>query len=769
MKKYTARKISATDIAGIIKDLFEDDSNGRPDVQHHLSDFVLRPRALQAAYAQKLAEAWTVTPPKGLPQVSIQSAECGTGKTLGYAIVAALYSAITGQRIAVYTNTLALQSQILRPGGDMAIAIAVAKKITGKAPRAARIIGRNNFASAKSAAALLALYHCKPGNLDTIAQLQSIHDRIVQASDANRDGYHWSDSLITAILADEPLPPGVCKDDFQPSARENLDAYTLHQEEAQSADIVIMTHARLALDLLHVKAADIDAFKEAFPFAGIVVDEADLLAQQARSIIRRDVSFFSVWLSVRDTPFENRVRKAIMAIDKLLAEARDGGKLHEHEGGGGVVLNDERNDPNICSLLLDHVANLAKHLRLAAKQDNIPHSEKSALTYFADDLQDFIKPENGSPKGITFSEVRSYPTLSVGYCGTGWLFKKLFRVGGKIKHVFFTSATLRNFYPLDLEPAKMFRTFAQEVGIKHAEISEPSTGPVRDSMFQCVIDYDAHCQHLEHERFGILQLYSLVGGRRKHLTQDDPEHPHRWRLTEAHALTVLDVVAARHALNQRVLVVTQSKRDCARLGQELAQKQRFSTMRADVILDAPGADFKQQRQAYAENPRAIWISWRTGQGIDLPGLVNNLVIPRLPYGPPPNPMDVALLANWYATNLPPSNKNSPLQAAKNTLFAQAQHRALKKFSQILGRGIRKHDDYCKVFVLDTRFPRPKRIESSIKPSIRRARGDADRFKSTPSRTGALYLTAIPERFAVDFHRTGGAVILHDEAFKTIEG
>lgn len=769
MKKATDPKLSINDIPSIVSDLFKDDNNGRPDVKNHLTDFVLRPRALQAMYAQKLAEAWSVNPPKNVVQASIQSAECGTGKTLGYAVVAALYSAISGQRVAIYTNTLALQSQILRPGGDMATAISIAKKITGRTPRAARLIGRNNFASAKSAAALIALYQSKAANPEIIAKLQAIHDRIIEASDSQRTDYHWSDTLITPILADESLPPGLCKDDFQPSARENLDAYLQHQEEAQGADIVVMTHARLALDLLHVKASDLDAFKESFPFAGVVVDEADLLAQQARSIIRRDVSLFSVWLSVRDTPFEDRVKKMIVSIDKLLLSARTSGLLNEHEGGGGVVLNDEHNDPETCSQLIDHVDTLSKYLRSAAKQDSIAQSEKNALIHFADDLHDFINAENGSPKGITFSEVRSYPTLSVGYCETGWLFKKLFRVGGNIKHVFFTSATLRNFYPVKFDLNTIFRTFAQEVGIKHASSSDSSTDTIDNSRFRCEIDYETHCQHLEHDRFGALQMYTLLGGSRKLVVQDDPEHPQRWRMTEPHALVVMDVVAARHALGQRVLVVTQSKRDCARLGQELTKKQRFSNMHQDIILDAPGTDFNQQREAYIRNPQAVWISWRTGQGIDLPGLVNNLVVPRLPYGPPPNPMDVALLANWYSKNRPAFNKNSPLVLAQNRLFAQGEHRALKKFSQILGRGIRKSDDYCKAFVLDPRFPRPKRLEESMKPSIRRARGDAERFKSTPSRTGKLYLTAAPERFQRDYHRTGGAVILENQSFKAIEG
>lgn len=793
-------KLTLHDLPDIVKDLFLDDSNGRPSkAKYHLSDFNLKPRPLQAGYAQMLANAWSVDPDwksqvsalkaefpetamtsKQLsnwamhiyPSVSIQSAECGTGKTLAYCIVAALYYGITGRRIAIYTNTLALQQQITKDGGDMGVACAIAKKITGRAPRIARLVSRRNFASAQAVDAIIERRGSSLSQ-ETLDLLNDIRARIERQCDPARPGYHWSDTLIDNIFEDDlPIPYGITKEWFQATGKETHIGHEIHQEAASQADIVVMTHARMIMDLLGTKTSDPTSFETRFPFGAIVVDEAELLASQASTLIRRDVSLFSLWRATRETEDGKAIEKSIIAIDKFLGAAKKDQSIPGWDESTGaskehaIVLDDLRINEQTRDAFLVLVEKLASQVKRATKRDAILENERRNLEEFDRDLQEFIR--NQSPRGVSFSPEREFPTLSVGYASPAWLFAKLYRADTALRHVFFTSATLKNFFPECVTQKDLFKTFETAMGIQRVigKTIDAFKEGLDAPKSSCLIDRKNHCGHREPlgaTEFGTMRLYSILGNM-PHPLENVPGHPDLYQLTEAHAMAVLDLARSRQELGKRVLILTQSKRDNQRMAGMLA-KHRYDTFRDSVLVDEEGADFKQLRTRYEKTSDAVLISWRAGQGIDMPGLVPNLIICRLPVAPPPSPIDVALLANFLEKTKKVSRATAREMASRN-LHARNINRSLHKFRQWLGRGIRKQDDDCKAFIMDPRFPLAGHLKNSVKPLFRRLIKESLRFKH---RTEHSYLKAIADRFRNLYDRTGGAIIIEKQRFNKTEG
>jgi Rad3-related DNA helicase len=116
----------------------------------------------------------------------------------------------------------------------------------------------------------------------------------------------------------------------------------------------------------------------------------------------------------------------------------------------------------------------------------------------------------------------------------------------------------------------------------------------------------------------------------------------------------------------------------------------------------------------------ILISASAWEGVDLPGMINNLVITRLPFSPPATVHDRALEHALI-------QKGYSRKSAQAAVFSRSLLGSRRKFRQGLGRSIRCADDHSKIWICDPRFP-PPNDQSKIHKS------------------GHAFLQSIPKRF-----------------------
>ncbi|WP_163056735.1 helicase C-terminal domain-containing protein [Acidithiobacillus ferrooxidans] len=201
----------------------------------------------------------------------------GTGKTLAYAVVAALLAA-AGKRVVVSTYSLTLLRQV-HNGNDMRVALNYAKAITGTRPKLAQKLGRGNYVSPSRAAKMRAW--CSSEKIE------------LSASDEQFFQWAASGGLFMAYreeFGDEPpIIPGPDGDWIYMRAETALRAedpesdqtlYGQDCEDSRGANLIVTTHHSL---LLHGKAPE-------FGFGDVDVvlsDEADRLADAAESLNER--------------------------------------------------------------------------------------------------------------------------------------------------------------------------------------------------------------------------------------------------------------------------------------------------------------------------------------------------------------------------------------------------------------------------------------------------------------------------------------------------
>jgi Rad3-related DNA helicase len=117
------------------------------------------------------------------------------------------------------------------------------------------------------------------------------------------------------------------------------------------------------------------------------------------------------------------------------------------------------------------------------------------------------------------------------------------------------------------------------------------------------------------------------------------------------------------------------------------------------------------------------------EGLDLPGLIDDIVVIRLPFSPRSELRESILEEILVARGHDPD-------AAKRILQRDARAAALRKLAQGIGRGIRKADDEVRLWIADPRFPLSAATVLDVKRML--AQGEATRFKD--------FSAALPERF-----------------------
>lgn len=216
-------------------------------------------------------------------------------------------------------------------------------------------------------------------------------------------------------------------------------------------------------------------------------------------------------------------------------------------------------------------------------------------------------------------------------------------------------------------------------------------------------EVDVHAHRLSGEfapdRFGALQF--VLAGDDAPAPVSDSEVSPAWRGY------VVERLREVRSVGGRALVLVASYADADALAGSLTEIGHLLVHRRGQLLQSLLPAFKEQPQAMLITP-AGW------EGLDLPGLIDHLVIARIPFSPP----------DWARAAL----------TSQGAAMAYNVARAKAKVTQGIGRALRQESDNATVWILDRRFPLPR---SALRDIRRRIYG-----------AGISQLrSAIPERFS----------------------
>jgi len=656
----------------------------------------------QADYAGRVARTFA-TPPGERGMVALLDAETGIGKSLGYLVPLGLAIAAGKVRGVISTFTLLLQRQILEE--DFPVAADAVRAITGRVLRAAPRLGLRNFIS--------------PSRAIEMKHAMAAEGRLVRAAgDA-------LDSLASDTLGDGtirawtercgPLPPGVREADIclVGSDGEDGEAFRTHISAASEADIVVVTHALLARSMLRWNSVILGLGKdEAPPFALGVVDEADRLPRVAADVFSLKVSIPMLRSAAAAVPgvAGRDLRRAIEDASAWFERLRtdNPGSIRRHAQGDSVNLGEwsvtaMREDASKqAGLLAAALARAGAGKQLPADDASVLHQMAVELNQFSDSCEDMS--DNQVP-ALRWSPVRSYAGFSVVPLKPGRLCSRLWNPRPDappfLRNLVMTSATL----DAPGSPRPFFQ-FRNDIGLLGDNFADSISG------------------RFAPRRFGKLSFVLA-----------DPAVPApTWRPSgdgdgESSGLSdpawldyAASGIAEAASRGGRCLVLATSFRDteslCALLrARGLAPLEHLRGGRLGDMLDA-----------FRKAPAGILVSPAAWEGVNLPGLLSHLVIPRIPFAPLDTAERQALLDSLIA-------KGWDFKRAEGSLFMSSLYDAQRRFRQGLGRAIRTATDDVTAWILDPRFPLPLEVlrREGLSPESRAMQGFEacipDRFRT----------------------------------------
>jgi len=174
--------------------------------------------------------------------------------------------------------------------------------------------------------------------------------------------------------------------------------------------------------------------------------------------------------------------------------------------------------------------------------------------------------------------------------------------------------------------------------------------------------------------------------------------------------TFLDYAAGmvrEASLGGRTLVLCASYGDAGALAERLP---------AETIVQRRGEPLAPLVERFRAEPGAVLLTPTAWAGLDLPGLVDNVVIVRLPI-PRPDALRQAVLEEALA------RRGRTREEARNILAAQGRADAVRRLGQGMGRGIRTAEDRCTVWIADPRFPLPLSMVRDLRRRMTQGRAE----------------------------------------------
>lgn len=644
--------------------------------------------------------------------ITLLEGETGVGKTVGYLVPMCLHLGLTGSQKTgrkglVSTYRLELQRQIV--DREFAIAAAVAKALTGADLTAAPRKGRRNFISVSRVRGLMASLK-EAGQLtdETRAALESL----IEFPGGDLMLWREVNDMPARVRAEDIcLLPGASLSEAAP--------YYDHIEASKDADVLVVTHALLMRSCLRWNRLLDGDDEDERRFDVGVIDEADRLPSAADSVFSARISVPMVERIVESLePYD--VPDTVKAVSdwrkwmdsQFTSLSENAPSVFRREGAGGFAV---LADPRIAKSRVqarDLAANMALELRKGAGvalRQKLPSSDYHEIVGISDQLMEFVKAcDNLGDKlkspVMQWSPVRTYGAFSVVPLWPGRLIANVWRAKEPyqpwLRSVIMTSATLDA--PGE-RPQSQFYGFRDQIGIVPEWHHYNDTGSTS----------------LSPDKFGKMRFMLAdrnvpkPGGGEDEEEESNPE----WI-----AYSAQGIVAAKER-GGRSLVLLPSYRDTA----SIATKAR--ELGVDLLEHKPGTRLADYLKAFRADPNAVLITPGGWEGLDLPGLLKHVIIPRVPFPMLDSARNRALL-DAFALRGIDENK------AMRILFTYYSADTRRRLRQGIGRGIRSFQDDVTLWVLDPRFPLPRTITSN-----RRLRQT-----NLPSLMYVALVNCIPNRF-----------------------
>ena len=619
--------------------------------------------------------------PKGGGKIGAIEAATGMGKTIAYLSVLGLNAALTGEKALLSTRTRALQRQIVEQDGP---AVCEAVRIqTGQDIGPLRLrIGRGNYPDADRIRRLADELRREDPNDPRIKQLRNIVELVSREADAAT-----FDDLRQNFGID--LPDGVSSDIVRLTAASSESAskhYNQHREAGRDASIVVVNHALALMDARTgggLFAADAQRMVALF-------DEADTLPDQARSMIDEQVDIETLRLLTDAAP-DDTARDIQSALGDLRRQALE---VLKH---GAAVVKPGAELPELALKFADAVRQ-AEFPKLFSEIRDELRAAATVLKHWAKAARE-ADPYRAAT--IIPAPTRNRPAFSLCSLSPATVLGRLWRKQDDenplFRAVVFTSATLSSSGGVgdQYNPDRFLRA----VNAPRGEINYDA------------IDAFAPAQ------FGEMQFV---------LADRDVPHPlernHDDETAQANPeFLQYTANAIRVAAKQggRILILAPSFEFARQLGAILAEARTHQS----------GESLTTLLKQFEQDAAAILITPSAWEGINLPGLIQHLVIPRIPFPPPAKDRIAALEEKFRADGKSPD-------AAKHILQAEDRFAAIRKLRQGIGRGIRRPSDRCKLWLLDPRFPLPASMTRDLRSRLNQ--GHAAKH--------SMLIGAIPLRF-----------------------
>jgi ATP-dependent DNA helicase DinG len=637
----------------------------------------------QAEYAAKVARLIAMPAPKSgeTGAIAMLEGETGLGKTIAYLVPLMLNAAITGERAFISTHTNHLGLQILQTDGPIAANV-VARSLGQEAgrPSIGWRFGRRNFFD-RDRTILLARAASEEGHTRLRKELMA-----------------WADvSPTTFIEASEiglALPEGVSESDvclLASSNAEVAEAYNEHVARSREADIMVTNHA---LSLLNAQRWTHLLDSTERPACIGIFDEADALPAAAQSLSQPKTSLHALGALIAGG---GNGKRATEAAENLELVYKAIGHLEED---GPVVIDRTRQDRALLRAtraLADSVSELARNQSCQTREDL--KEAVAAMRSWLDATDD----GSWTIAVVSRSPVRKFPSLVTVQVNPGSITGRLWRRFGDgdpyLRATLLTSATLARPSSSRHEPAN-FSEFKRYIAIGGKDRHLPELSG-----------------RFEVEAFGKM---SFVLADRKApcptMVDDDEAQTNPTWIDY-----VTRGVIAAHERGGRVLVLTTSYEDAEALGTRIPE----------AICQSRGEKIGGLIDKYRSTEGSILITPTAWNGVNLPGLVNHLVIPRIPFEPPDPEKNTVLRTALIRLSL-----ND--ETARRILAGRSHGRTERKLRQGIGRAIRSSTDQATLWILDPRFPLPDAMIKIRK--LRLHQGLAERHTQL--------LACIPYRFRI---------------------
>lgn len=653
----------------------------------------------QRDYALRVAETLEGSGENDRMRMALLEAETGTGKTLGYLVPLAGYAAMTGNRVAVSTYTTHLQRQLNPAKGDLRTAVEAADSMLGTSLRAAHRFGLRNYLSPGRMAYLLASEDAKSLPKEVIDRLQYMLQSIQAGGSALLMDWTFDDGRLPEGF---PLDLVLCEY-WEKDRPINHAGYLAQAESARNADIIVVNHATLLLN-------GVQGFRllgGERDITAVVVDEADRIPDAASSISQKTLSLSrarELLLRIRDGAQGNNVLlQDIQAAESIIEdhwtilEGLRSGRgtplplaLTRNGSRGGLTL-EEMSIASDAALAvagaMDLVLASAKTIGIEAVcggeddarrvEDAVTKIRSLAKRYHSVITSPSLKVNAGFAPGVSWSPRLLHPSLNLIQLKPGHKLMKYWlhetgetvdtetRPRGSVQAMVITSATLGD----NGDESGVIRSMG-DLGV-----------------FRKHLDPIVECFTQSH--FGTMSFVrsdAKSGAPKPTITDDDDES-----ITNPAWLDYAASMIRRAAKSdRRVLALALSHNDTA----ELAL--RLSDLGDRLIVHSPGAKLNTLLPGFKEARNAVLLSPSCWEGLDLPGMIGELVITRIPILPPEAPLIEA-----FGVSLR-SEKNGEA-AIRRMQWKVMQSIARKRLRQGLGRGIRQHSDSVRVWIGDYRF------------------------------------------------------------------